>query len=151
MKRELKADDVMYLGAVKITIECLDISQKRWDEQEFSSENLGIGFEDENGNRPWIPNTMENLLSYTPYTIEDGVMNGYNYQRPWQPKQGEPVWVWDNGDQYLTFGIFNGMQNGRYVAAQNLKISTNQLTDRDLWDFCKSYAGNEINYDNVFK
>lgn len=150
MKRELKEGDVMYLESTKVELLNLNILQEDFNGVDSGTNEIGHGF-GINDELVWFPKSIESLLSFTPYTIEDGVMNGYSYQRPWQPKQGEPVWVWDNGDQLLTFGVFDRMENEKYVVATHLKISTNVPTDLDPWNFCKPYVGNEINYSEVFK
>ena len=139
MSRQIENGDKMYLGNVGVTV--------YHEVSPVNTEAEHIYLEDENGNELCIPQSMEQLLSYTPYTIENGVLNGSTYEKPFNPKKGDLVLVWDKGDLFSSLAIFIQMKDGQYIASREIKISSNEFYSSLCWDFCKPFNPAELSLD----
>lgn len=96
MKKEIfKLNDTLFLGTEKVKLIDIGNSESRHFLLDSDSE---LSF--------WFPKSIEKLLSFTPYHFEGDYLVGFTQEKPWKPKQGEPVWVWDEGDKSKYIGIY---------------------------------------------
>lgn len=142
MKREIKKGDVMYLGLIQGII---------MDDNPCSNETFGITLKETNGNFFWIQMDMESSLSYTPYTIsQDGKLEGFTYQKPWQPQHGEPVWVRDVESDNWQGRVFKEMRGNLYQVYSYMDNNGDTLLESN-WKYCKPFNVTEYSLEKETK
>lgn len=155
--RKTNVNDVMYFGEVKYVIKNKYITKESLEENPKYNNNPKYGIllqEDSNDNILWIPYNMEELLSYTPYTIsKDGKLEGFSYEKPWQPVQNEVVWVrnclFDDYEDWK-LKVFKRMSNNNkypYVASDTLIDGGDELLNCELFTECKPFDANELRFE----